>query len=458
MDDGKPVQYIAVLTDVGGGAGSEVCSVFVMTSYEIVEACQMRRRSARKFPLLVQFASGCKPASQELSSIQGQQSLQFVKNKTTSKVLLKAEVGKRKFLAVENDGGDNELGSQYMIGVVDKKRKTMRLVEVSGEYLMRPKEIVEPIVEGGDVDVGGGRKDDEGKKLEYKELRSKLIEGFGGRRAKVAQKRRQRNDDISGGLGVKDVKMLDSALDQRIKADEEAGERFENTSRHLVPPHDINATDPKDAYPLHGLFEYRVLELLKKEVDQIIDWIRSGKGNEEPSYSDFSWQLMKLAVTQMDSEQADEDSQLYRNRVLSALYLHYLIVYSRIPDKFGKQEVADLFESTYAPKEVSENLLELFAEKGERGAMHTKTTELQDKLIYYALIMWLTTCGFKTKDIDSFVAAFQMRQKECLLHLKFLGCSIKRFKKEGEVGYRIALNTPLEFPVMRSRYGARKRR
>ena len=112
-----------------------------MATYEIEEVCQLRSKDARNHPILVQFAPGCRPTEENFVETEKESHLSYASYPASSRVVLKAQIGKRAYLALEEE--DGELGSQYVVAVVNKRRRTIKLVETGGEYLLRPAELLE---------------------------------------------------------------------------------------------------------------------------------------------------------------------------------------------------------------------------------------------------------------------------------------------------------------------------
>lgn len=354
-------------------------------------------------------------------------------------------------MSVKGEGGIEFAGqfapaSEYMIAIVDKVNGTAKIVEAAGEVALSR---VVPLQASHT-----GEEPQEDTRT-YREKRGDLLGEFGGKRAKDRQAKMERNAITDARITSKAAAQLDGVIEahQQIKAASGTG-----TTSVLVPPHKADAVDVKDAYPLLGLMSSLEYTHMYAEANALKLDYQGAVTGANPGWNDICWNLMLRSHE--SSEAVADPGEDHKRRLIAAIYLHYLFSIANLPERrIGERERGTLLNETDAPEEVVDALLTRFTEKREGKSDRSRTETSNNRLIDYAVVLWLTASNFVVtsgnKEAEKVGAALGVPRAQVLLRCKYVGCKLKRPGKSKSPSdtpqeMRISLCAPLDFPQFRT--------
>lgn len=332
-----------------------------------------------------------------------------------------------------------------MVAVVDTRSGLATVVEAAGEFLLT--RATEPLSAAASPSAHPERT--------YRERRGQLLDQFGGKRAKERQAKIDRNTITGDNVGARTASQLEDVIDSH--------RAVSGTTSLIVPPHDMGAERVEDAYPLLGLMgavEYSFLSSEAKAALASVDKRAEGVDRfSNPGWHDVCWALMVKAVVHAEEGQDTEKERMAdrERRVMAAMYLHYLFVLaSSSAKKFDARARKTLVKDMAVSADFLDCLLERFADVSEGTRVYHRSNQSTTRLMYYAVVLWLTASGFSiSSGFDEVARALGMpAHGQLLVHFKHLGCKVKRARKSDEGGdagisYRVTLSVPLTFPELR---------
>ncbi|KAJ7631990.1 Rpa49 subunit specific to nuclear RNA polymerase I [Mycena polygramma] len=285
--------------------------------------------------------------------------------------------------------------------------------------------------------------------VEYFQARTALGETFGTKKAKAAIRARERNRvDVGAMEGVMDFVMagIDKAA-EGLMTSEEAKEMADNN--RPIPPFSLEATDPSDVYPLHGIIpepEWKALP--------VSAFYEAGGPYERKQLLPFKGSDWVNARIELTMEQTDKD----RKRSLKILfYISSMMAFRRATDhKFTKEELPAKLPNV--PGAVIDSLLARFTEC-PRGSTEPRSTPLlQTRLLAHLLALSLRIDNFAADHVliarDLSLAPDKIAQT-----FKSLGCKIVTLgeRERTKLGLpdsvadekRAVLTAPVQFPKQR---------
>jgi hypothetical protein len=440
-------EYVEAPSDVSADSGAGSSALF-----------RLAAPTAAGHPALIRFAPGAHPPAGR----EGQLVIGVEQDEASTAIRMSA---------TDDDGGGGRWGgdftaaSEYMIAVVDKSSGTARIVEAAGEFCLSRSLAVAAPAPGDEHDAQDDRT--------YQERRGALLGEFGGKRAKDRQAKMDRNAITDARVSAKAADQLYDVIGAHQQTKASAKARSGTTSV-VAPPHNVAATLVEDAYPLMGLMGTTEYSFMVSEAEASLANAASAARTaplSNPGWHGVCWGLMleSLSVGK-DAERADageEHTGERRRRVVAAMYLHYLIVVVKFSStRVGGREREELKEQMAVPDDVLDCLLTRFTEQREgQKAERYKSEQSQVRLIYYAVVLWLTASGFVvTSGYDDVARALGLTPTQLLVHCKHVGCQVKRAsRREAEVPtsgpFRVRLTVPLSFPDLRKvRVTPRQRR
>lgn len=351
--------------------------------------------------------------------------------------------------------GFSELNHDFFIGVRNKKTDTIQLFEVEGMYSLRP------FVRRSRVAREDMHIDDEDPKT-YAEQRSELLKTFGGTRSlrKVEKYEKDRITDEK----VDDKAQMQVTEAAKGLAEKDAAQGIfhsrDSTTESMAPPHDSSATTPEAAYPLEGLITPGELAALEQEASSMITSCAEVEGPpENPGWHPLVWHALEKVATN-----SDISSSARVRRLQAAMHLHYLIELGKCSKIIGHRVQGQLMESMAVDDGVLNCLLERFTVPYAPGqgkpTVWRKTQADTSRLVVYAIIMWVTACGFKNCDkLEALAEALGVSIRLLLTCATQIGCKLRRKSAQNvPQEYRIYLKVPLVFPPIRKRKGTPQKR
>ncbi|KAI4381850.1 hypothetical protein MLD38_007881 [Melastoma candidum] len=309
-------------------------------------------------------------------------------------------------------------GCSYALGVLDKESGVLRVVPIAANRVFR----MEPKVPSREAD-------DQQSELAVEELSAQnRYEGIRQLTSIFGTKQSIRRDQMLQSLKLVDDPDAREDLDEKIREVEVNKEALESTSSHVarnVPPHNVSASTPKEAYPLDKI-------ILKGEWDYIGDILQLLEAGEEispPVYPTFVCnRIQKLRDIEDETEKQTLGS-------IFSFIMHLI----KFKDKHSLDGVSS-GKDHKIPSILRQKFSGLFSVAGSKFLPKEKI----DLLISYVLVLTLFADDFESNPTDiskdlrmSFVT---LRQ-----HFLQLGC---KFRRQDNV-YVAYLPTPLKFPELR---------
>jgi hypothetical protein len=365
----------------------------------------------------------------------------------------------------------NPLVVNYIMAVVDKRKGTAKLVDIAGEFRLSKR--VQHVVSAA-VDAGAQERD----VRSYAEKQNELLETFGSKRARESKAKSSMNAITDARISTQTATQLETAIEVHQEKYPEQ-DSADSTTSSMAPPHNPTAARPEDAYPLGGLMTSVEYSHLRTEASSFLE--EAAKSNDVSSvsntagFNDSVWALLMQAVgLRMSSEGAPGDDGALSSagnpdeacrRVMSAMYLQYLLVLAQTGTTLAVRDRNVLLEKMAVPKEVMHCILERFTERqvGKSATERLRSESMRSRLVYYAVVYWLTASGFTASgSLERIAGELHLTPAKFMIHIAHVGGKVKRVKSESQDGggpaYRAYLSVPLVFPALRRRAGVSKRK
>ncbi|KAJ7552742.1 hypothetical protein O6H91_06G068500 [Diphasiastrum complanatum] len=311
--------------------------------------------------------------------------------------------------------------------------------------------------------------------------RNLLLTAFGTQRSRLRMQRYERGIVKGEALGnSKEIHnlLLDASQNTSLMTNKEVLAQANAGVVRNIPPYDISATSPENAYPLDKIITQEdwsslvVKELMKAARKQDAEEaLRKEKG-----YSNFILnRLHKLRV--------EGDSKGNERRAHMMLYLQYLLSFFNIPQHvlarasdpwgatgmFQDAKAVDLGSLLGMPPTITAKLLKLFTENGKSTSENTfrrhRSHEHINLLISYILVLGLKIDSFEMDPYDLAVE-LKMTISQIRPHFLELGSKFETLKptekdtidvNSNKMKYKVTLPVPLQFPKLIPSRQKRKR-
>ncbi|KAI7757865.1 hypothetical protein M8C21_026783 [Ambrosia artemisiifolia] len=308
----------------------------------------------------------------------------------------------------------------YALGVLDKKTNTLKIVQIEANKIFR----LEPRIEGQDE----AEEEVASKKVENEETveeDSKLKFTFSTKKAQQSARKEKALRAYRDPAAQEDLndKMAEAVVNTE---DIEISAQASITARN-IPPHDMSATIPQQAYPLEKI----ILKGEWRYLSDITKLLQEGKAINTPSYPQFVCNRIHKIEEVKDEEVKESLSCIFS-------YINHLI-------KFKDKNSMDGYSSAKNHK-----LPNILTQKFNDMFGNTESKRLADDkrslLISYVLVLTLFVDDFKTEFSD-IAKDLRMTAGALRPHFEALGC---KFVRENNITLA-ALPAPLKFPEIRRR-------
>lgn len=304
----------------------------------------------------------------------------------------------------------------YSLGVLDKQTQTLKIVQIEANKIFR----LEP--KFGDQDDAV----DEAPKVAENEVTKEDTEAkfnFSTKKSERAAKkeralRANRDPEAQEDLNKKmaDAKVNTEALEVSAAT---------TSSARNIPPHDISATMPQQAYPLEKIIfkgEWRYLL-------DIAQLLQEGRNITPAAYPVF-------VCNRIHKIEEVKDEEVKESLACIFSYINHLI-------KFKDKNSMDGFSSAKdhkLPNILTQKFNDMFANPDSKRLADDK----RDLLISYVLVLTLFADNFKTEFSD-IAKDLRMSTGSLRRHFEHLGC---KFIRENSI-MLATLPAPLKFPQVR---------
>lgn len=306
----------------------------------------------------------------------------------------------------------------YALGILDKETQTLKVVPIAGNKIFRLETRVQRSATSDKKPSG----------LEHSELSEKQkVDKMRDSASRYETKKSKRQSEKLRALKQGDNPEAQKDLGKQIGDAIVNQDALESTSAHVarnIPPHDISAETPREAYPLNTIILTEDWGFLE-DFDEIL---RRGEVDLSNGYPSFVCnRIHKLRKIQDESEK----------KKLSSIfsYITHLV-------KFNDQHSLDgdpAAKKHRFPAIIRQRFFDMFSPERRR-----LSTEKSNLLISYVLVLTLHADDFQTDPAD---IAKDLRINTISLrkHFENLGCKLER-KQRGSTSSVFTLPTPLKFP------------
>ncbi|KAG9036066.1 DNA-directed RNA polymerase I subunit rpa49 [Tulasnella sp. JGI-2019a] len=336
------------------------------------------------------------------------------------------------FTSVNNDSEpDPGHSSRYFVGVYNKRTATLELVDV-------PMHVVPCDVTAHKLLVDSRSSFDAAN---WRASRKTLGTLFGNAKARKATKEQERRQiDVNAIQGVA-THLQQSIIDATTTLPAHGAMAVGVDTIRALPPHNMAAITPRDAYPLHDIVSQAELDTL--DLQDITAAAEDHKPRALPWKTSWARHILRSW-----SKQGTPPS--HENYAL-LLYISFLFLFLA-KARPGSGHLPKEDELHNIPPLVLDGFYSRFAEKqrGDSRLLVTPTTRL--KLINYLLILCLRLEDW-TMNTATLSEDLHMTPAEVWNHFRALGC--KSSKAPDEViskagiliaGRKVTLPIPLKFP------------
>lgn len=360
--------------------------------------------------------------------------------------------------------GYNDTNSHYYIGVLHKPSGKMRLVQTDTVYTLRPHVSQKNgTLIWDEIDAAEKKAEENGdNEKTYWQKRSELLKTFGGKKSVQLLKRYEKNRITEDKVDEKATEHANILTKDMLERDAAQGIRHNtiDTTESSAPPHDNDAENPNDAYPLDGLLSPTEVEELSDATALVVESLTEGSA-ENPGWHSLVWSVLQSLVA-LGTPGEDPDDQL-KTRLQCAMHVHYLITLAKSPKRMTSKVRSDLLANMAVSGNTLAQLLHRFTtsqtEFGYKDS-RVRTPEDLENLAKHAIIMWMHTLGFQNCGrLDELADALGISLKLFLWYALSLGCKVRKQKDmSGPKAFCITLQTPLTFPKVQKRVGRSHRR
>lgn len=345
--------------------------------------------------------------------------------------------------------------TRTFIAVLEKATGELHMIETADFYRMRPRE---PLEGSANMDDDDAEEDniEEDKNLTVAEKRANMLRLFGNKKSlKRYENYERKNKQIitSDAARAEAQKAADLVAENEAQNEQEG----DGTSRHLVPPHNAETSDPTQAYPLEDLCPPECYEEFKIDSIKAIEELR-GNNPQNPGWNSYTF----LLLCQVAGDTIDDDVKL--RRAVACFYLNMLVNIINGPPRIHPSNHKELSQKWYISEFGLGELLRMFMERqtGKSRNDLTQTTRSKDKIVYYAAVLWLTIGDFRNvQGLGKIADALKITHKEMAQFVQRVGGKLAKDKGTTASNYgkfRARLVTPLVFPSIKVEKRRRKSR
>lgn len=348
---------------------------------------------------------------------------------------------------------ETAMPADYFVAVYNKKRNSLQLIETTAQFSMRPK----LPLESRSYNDNDDEEADNSKSVAQQ--RDDLLQMFGSRKAKRRNNayRREQNQEVSA---EKATTVAEAAIDL-LKKNEDLEHRDADgdiTSRPLAPPHNLEAENAADAYPLEHLMTPLEWEEISAKAEKAIAELDKIKSPTNPGWHPLPFMYLLNVVRAHDI-----NAETRLKRVIACFYLQYLLAFIKGPRKISPSAMNRLHLKLDMSRDHYRCMIERFTTKqpGEENVLLIRTLGLDDRAIYYTVVVWMTIEGFRQcGHLGELAQALKITPKELAQFAQRVGAKLQRSKSTSAGDYskfKVNLVVPLKFPEI-AREKRKKRR
>ncbi|KAI9026278.1 RNA polymerase I associated factor, A49-like protein [Hyaloraphidium curvatum] len=339
---------------------------------------------------------------------------------------------------------DDELQARYLVAVYDPETKATTLRHAP---VFRASRSVKAAAAAGNAAPSAT------PRRKNLDARNVLGEAFGSKKRQQQIRSYERNQVEMDNMGEV-VDLVSTVIENRVakSVPAVAADGGEGGSRPTVPPHNLNAAKPEDAYELDAVFVPGELA----DVDIAELW---GAADYKPILQSYGIVQDSFCHSLLDKELSNPKGQRSKDRVKRLVYVAILVQLYAIlggPNKSYQGSASLAARLGGVPTSLAQSLLDRFAmQRGDDPAKpsYGVTSQLKDKLACYIIVAFLALENF---DVDLTQVAKDLKQslKKVADLAKYVGCKMvkKAPPKDGgkapaQQVLRAVLTVPLVFPV-----------
>lgn len=362
------------------------------------------------------------------------------------------------YMATAKGMGYDDRQTKLVVGVYNKKRKTVTLHEAAsrGTVFTLQQSVPSYMEQNQHVETGQGATE---------AVKPNVYEDFGSsKKRRVLKSQAANRVDIDNVVGAGDGSamvhqmMKGQGMSESNRAAIEEDRRNDSTQKsasekaleagrlQIIPPYDEHAVKPDKVYDAKQIAG-------NKAWKRIFDKAYACLHKENPidtvveSIFERDWQESVLKSVKEVNPEA-EDAVF---RVSCFIIANWMIKFYRVNSKMRAFEGVDETKSHFfgMPTELAARCFELFTTSvpnaGNAGKrMFTMTKQNKDKIVTHLLLMYMMAQHMKIPKIGPVAKALKLPAGTCAQFLKHAGC---RVTKSG-ADMAAVLKTPLEFPTL----------
>ncbi len=335
----------------------------------------------------------------------------------------------------------------------NKKTGECHLVETEMLFTVYPSGCTKQGDHASDVEESEKEEEEEEEPMSAYDKRDEFLARFGTSKSRNVFRNYRReieqkiDDQVANQYTVKA-----SAMVAKQKAADTITPNADGTSRHLAPPHNIDAKTPAEAYPLEKLVSEQELEELGNLASSALSDLRESPAPTNPGWNEFVFKLLLRNAYDVS------DETLRHRRAIACYYLHLIIYLIRVPGRITRGRLRQITEELKIHPNHVNILLDRFMEQDVETSEFVRTQQLNDLMIYTGAVLWLTIEGFQNcKGLAELAAALNITPKDMVLIVVRVGGKISKSKNKSDDynNYRARLTVPLTFPSIQIK-GRRK--
>ncbi|XP_071717046.1 DNA-directed RNA polymerase I subunit rpa49 [Rutidosis leptorrhynchoides] len=371
--------------------------------------------SDKSLPIIGYFPSGYDPDKRKRTEEPRVRLLKHVKRSNRLQLVVSPNQSSQVNFVGTNYSGEAAAPQvcSYALGVFDKQTQTLKIVQIEANKIFR----LEPRFGDEDnvIDETSKVMDNEATvedtQAKYNFSTKKSERTAKREKAQRAYRDPEAQEDLNNKMV--DAKVNTTALETSVAT---------TSSARNIPPHDISATSPEQAYPLEKIIlkgEWRYLY-------DISELLQQGRNITPESYP-----LFVCNRTHKLEEVKGETSE-----VLACIfsYINHLI---KFKDKHSLDGLSSA-KNHKLPSILTQKFNDMFGNADSKRLANDKL------LISYVLVLTLIVDKFKTEFSD-IAKDLRMSTGELRPHFEFLGC---KFIRENNITLA-TLPAPLKFPEVR---------
>eukprot|EP00268_Persea_americana_P000970 TRINITY_DN10293_c0_g1_i1.p1 TRINITY_DN10293_c0_g1~~TRINITY_DN10293_c0_g1_i1.p1 ORF type:complete len:431 (+),score=88.91 TRINITY_DN10293_c0_g1_i1:205-1497(+) len=322
----------------------------------------------------------------------------------------------------------------YAIGILDKEKQSLRIVPITANKIFR----LEPRVRGEPHELN------EELPTEKSAARMRDLTNLYGTKSAKTQIRKW--DLMRTNEGNADAKNIIEGMVEDFEINKES---LETTIAHVgnIPPHDVTATSPENAYPLDKI-------ILKGEWSHLVDILELTQLGDAASAVDFCQKnnYPSFVCNRLDKLWRIQDEGQKSKIAGIFSYIGYLLMFKNLP--YNIQNSKPTFNNAYAkhhgiPVTLFQKFDKMFGNSDSEAVR--MLDEKCDLLIGYILVLTLFADGFKTS-ISDIASDLKMTPMNLRRYYQILGCKLSSAKRV----VTVTLPVPLKLPELTMRNKKRR--